>query len=202
VRSVSSRDDTYLRTIAAYNRSRTGENPVSPPLSQHGAVDDPTSGLLSLIAMPESAGNYNAWYGNAGQGEVDLATLSVDQIRALQADLVRKQGGSAIGRYQILDDTLDILVERLGLRGSERFTPELQDRLALELARDAGMDAWQGGQLTDAAFAHNLAQIWAALPKDGSNRSFYAGVQSNRATADWDTMIKSLRAIRDSGGAF
>jgi conjugal transfer mating pair stabilization protein TraG len=89
--------------------------------------------LLDLIAVPESRGNYNAWYGNAGQDRLDLAALTVDQVRDLQADLVRANGGSAIGRYQFLDDTLDGLVNRPGLSGSELFTPALQDRMALEL---------------------------------------------------------------------
>jgi hypothetical protein len=30
-RSVISQDDTYLRTIGAYNRANTGSTPVSPP---------------------------------------------------------------------------------------------------------------------------------------------------------------------------
>jgi conjugal transfer mating pair stabilization protein TraG len=199
-RSVTSRDDTYLRTIGAYNRARTGGGPVSPPLSQRGMQDGWSRALLDLIALPESGGNYNAWYRNAGQNHANLASLSIDQVRALQADLVRTDGGSAIGRYQLLSDTLDGLVERLGLNGDERFTPELQDRMALELAQDVGMETWLRGQLTDKEFARNLAQIWAGLPKDGSNQSFYAGVQGNRATADWDTMLLSLRAIRDARG--
>ncbi|MGA7982612.1 MAG: conjugal transfer protein TraG, partial [Chromatiaceae bacterium] len=199
MRSVISQDDTYLRTIGAYNRAGTGSTPVSPPLSQRGVLKGRSGALLGLIALPESGGNYNAWYGNGGQDHVDLATLSVDQVRDLQADLVRSQGGSAIGRYQLLDDTLGGLVERLGLTGNERFTPALQDRMALELARDAGMDEWIGGRMSDTRFAQNLAQVWAGLPRDQSNQSHYAGVQGNRATADWDTVIASLRAIRGGG---
>jgi conjugal transfer mating pair stabilization protein TraG len=152
--------------------------------------------LLDLIAEPESGGNYNAWYGDAGQAQLDLSTLSVNQVRALQSELVRSQGGSAIGRYQLLDDTLDGLVDRLGLTGSEPFTPALQDRMALELARDAGMDAWIGGRLSDTAFAQNLAEIWAGLPKDASNASRYEGLQGNRARADWQAVLASLEAIR------
>jgi conjugal transfer mating pair stabilization protein TraG len=61
--------------------------------------------LLDLIAAPESRGNYNAFFGDAEQDRVDLAGLTVDQVRDLQTELVRSYGGSAIGRYQILDDT-------------------------------------------------------------------------------------------------
>jgi conjugal transfer mating pair stabilization protein TraG len=195
-RSVTSHDDTYLRMIGAYNRANTGGNPVSPPLTQRSVSGGQAGDLLDLIAVPESRGNYNAWYGNAAQDRLDLADLTVDQVRDLQADLVRTNGGSAIGRYQFLDDTLDGLVNRLGLSGAELFTPALQDRMALELARDAGMEDWIGGRISDERFAENLSQVWAGLPRDGSNESYYAGTQGNRATVDWDSVIASLRVIR------
>ena len=109
---------------------------------------------------------------------------------------MRSNGGSAIGRYQFLDDTLDGLVERMGLSGNEHFTPALQDRMALQLARDAGMDDWIGGRIADERFAENLSQVWAGLPRDGSNESYYAGIQGNRAIADWNTVLAALRGIR------
>jgi conjugal transfer mating pair stabilization protein TraG len=149
-----------------------------------------------LIAVPESRGNYNAWYGNAEQDRSDLAGLTVNEVRELQSDLVRSNGGSAIGRYQLLDDTLDGLIDRMDLTGNERFTPELQDRMALLLARDAGMEGWMGGRISDERFAGNLSEIWAGLPRDASNESYYEGVQGNQATVDWHTVVGSLRDLR------
>jgi conjugal transfer mating pair stabilization protein TraG len=195
-RSAISQDDVYLRTIGAYNRANTGGAPVSPPLSQRSVSGGQAGALLDLIAAPESHGNYNAWYGNAGQDRLDLAALTVNQVRDLQGDLVRTNGGSAIGRYQLLDDTLNVLVDRLGLSGAERFTPALQDRMALELTRDAGMEDWIAGRVRDERFAANLSQVWAGLPRDASNESYYEGIQGNRATVDWNSVIASLRAIR------
>jgi hypothetical protein len=34
------------------------------------------------------------------------------------------------------------LIVGMGLRGSERFTPALQDRMAMHLGREAGLEAW------------------------------------------------------------
>jgi conjugal transfer mating pair stabilization protein TraG len=200
-RSVISQDDTYLRTIGAYNRANTGSTPVFPPLSQSSVSGGWPGALLDLIAAPESHGNYNAWYGNAEQDRVDLAGLTVDQVRDLQADLVRSTGGSAVGRYQLLDDTLDGLLGRMGLTGHERFTPVLQDRMALQLARDAGMEDWIRRRTSDEHFARNLSQVWAALPRDASNRSQYEGIQGNRALVDWTSVIASLRSIRRDGAS-
>jgi conjugal transfer mating pair stabilization protein TraG len=195
-RSAISQDDTYLRTIGAYNRSATGGAPVSPPLSATSVTGGRKGAVLDLIAGAESRGNYNAWYGNARQDEVVLADLSLDQVRALQGDLVRANGGSAIGRYQIIASTLDSLTGRLGLSGEEHFTPALQDRLALQLAADAGMPAWLDGRLSDERFAENLARVWAGLPSDGAGASYYAGIQGNRATVAWDDVLSALRDIR------
>jgi hypothetical protein len=155
--------------------------------------------VLDLVADPESRGNYNAWYRAAGQGELQLADLTLKEIRALQKRLVRRHGGSAVGRYQIIDDTLDGLIVRMGLSGSERFTPALQDRMAMHLAREAGLDVWLAGGLDDARFAANLARVWAGLPADRSGRSHYAGIAGNRAGVGWHRVVAALRHIRFEG---
>jgi conjugal transfer mating pair stabilization protein TraG len=203
-RAAASTQDTDLRLIGRYNAARvapdadtTGLAPLSPPaLSQGNVIGGRAGAVLDLIATAESQGNYNAWHGNAAQRDVDLSALSVIEVRALQAELVHSTGGSAIGRYQILDDTLGSLATRLGLSGDERFTPALQDRLALQLARDAGLDRWLEGRLSDGQFATNLSQIWAGLPTDETNRSAYEGIAGNRAALKYDAMRASLRSIR------
>jgi hypothetical protein len=154
------------------------------------------SAVLDLVAAPESGGNYNAWYGAADQQAAPLIALTLGDVRALQAQLVRATGGSAIGRYQFIAPTLARLVARMGLTGQAHFTPALQDRLAGELLREAGLAAWLDGRLPDASFAANLARSWAALPRDASNRSVYAGLAGNRATRKWEAVVATLRAIR------
>jgi conjugal transfer mating pair stabilization protein TraG len=206
-RAAASTQDADLRLIGRYNAATapadtntTGLAPLSPPALSQGNVTGGRAGaVLDLIAAAESRGNYNAWHGNAAQRDVDLSALSVNEVRALQAELVRSTGGSAIGRYQILDDTLGSLATRLGLSGDERFTPALQDRLALQLARDAGLDRWLEGGLSDDQLARNLARIWAALPTNETNLSAYAGVSGNRAHIRFDDVLARLRGIQAEG---
>jgi conjugal transfer mating pair stabilization protein TraG len=155
--------------------------------------------VLDLVAGLESRGNYNAWYRDARQSKVQLADLTVAEVRTLQSRLVRRNGGSAVGRYQIIDDTLDGLVVRMGLSGDDRFTPALQDRMAMHLARDAGLEAWLAGALSDERFAANLALVWAGLPGNHRNRSVYDGIQGNRATVGWHTVVASLPHLRFDG---
>jgi len=176
---------------------REGLRGPSRRLQARSAIDLwRTNAVLDLVASPESRGNYNAWYRAAHQNALQLADLTVGEVRALQRRLVRENGGSAIGRYQIIDDTLDGLVARMGLTGEERFTPALQDRMAMQLARDAGLGDWIEGRVSDERFAANLARVWAGLPSDRRGRSFYAGIQGNRATIGWSTLVASLRGIR------
>jgi conjugal transfer mating pair stabilization protein TraG len=122
--------------------------------------------------------------------------MTLNAVRELQQRLVAERGGSPVGRYQLIDDTLDGLIGRLGLSGAERFTPELQDRMGLLLARDAGLDAWQAGRLSTETFAHNLSRIWAGLPADESNRSAYEGVAGNRANVSWAAVMLKLDAVQ------
>jgi muramidase (phage lysozyme) len=181
--------EQVLRGHTAVSQSRLGD-----------AIDLWRASLvLDLVAGPESGGNYNAWYGNARQNDVHLADLTLDEVRRLQARLLRRHGGSAIGRYQIIARTLEGLITRMGLTGKERFTPALQDRMALHLAHEAGLGRWLTEALSDERFAANLARVWAGLPGDESNRSVYAGLQGNRSGIRWGRLVAALRAIRVDG---
>jgi conjugal transfer mating pair stabilization protein TraG len=160
----------------------------------------PLGQVLDLIAAPESHGNYNAWYRHADQDQVILSTLTLNEVQTLQSQLLAQgNGGSVIGRYQILPDTLADLKQRLQLEGSEPFTPALQDRLALTLARDAGINDWAAGHIDNDSFAYNLSRIWAGLPKDASNLSYHDGVGGNAAQIDYAQVMETLAIIRRGG---
>lgn len=209
-RAVVGRDDTDLRLIGQYNQSAPitpvdrppaigtlGQASTPGPLMHPSATDGRFGQLLDLIAVPESHGNYNAWYNDVDQNQVELSALTLDEVQVLQQQLLDAgNGGSAIGRYQFMPATLEHLTERLGLSGSERFTPALQDRLALVLARDAGINDWMNEAISTDTFAYNLSKVWAGLPKDASNESYHQGVGDNAARIDYRTVIDRLAAIR------
>jgi hypothetical protein len=50
----------------------------------------------------------------------------------------------AVGRYQFIGSTLKGLVQRMGISGNEKFTPELQDRLFANLLKSGGQSQWVG----------------------------------------------------------
>ncbi len=90
----------------------------------------------------------------------------------------------AIGRYQMIPPTLKRLVAALGVGLDERFSPDLQDRLADLLLEEAGYGDFTTGRIERRAFMNNLAKIWAGLP-NSSGRSHYHGHAGNRATMTW-----------------
>lgn len=82
----------------------------------------------------------------------DLTSLTVGEIMALQYDnrtlsdqqWINQGRLHAVGRYQFIGPTLRGLVQRLGIDPKAKFTPELQDRLALSLLKSGGLSQWIG----------------------------------------------------------
>lgn len=155
--------------------------------------DDPKAAkLLDFIAGPESGGNYNAWFAKAKSTE-DLSKYTVDGILARQ-QAERRAGAksTAAGRYQIIYKTMLGLKKQMGLTGSEPFTPELQDRMALQLLRTRGYDRFREGKMSLAQFSLELAKEWASLPDPSTGRSFYAGDGLNKSHRSPTQVAKAL----------
>ncbi len=100
----------------------------------------------------------------------------------------------AIGRYQFIPSTLKRLALKIGAEEHERFSPRLQDLLADELFKEAGLLAFREGLMSRRQFMNNLAQIWAGLP-NSSGRSHYHGYAGNRATMSWAYFDEEMAKI-------
>lgn len=74
---------------------------------------------------------------------------------------------TAAGRYQILSRYWDHYRKQLGLVGG--FTPENQDRIALQLIRECkALDDIKAGRIAEAI--HKCRSRWASLPGAGYNQ--------------------------------
>ncbi len=100
----------------------------------------------------------------------------------------------AIGRYQFIPSTLARLVSILDAGPHERFSPQMQDRLADILLQEAGLAAYRSGDLTRHEFMNNLARIWAGLP-NSSGLSQYHGYAGNAATMTWSQFDHEMARI-------
>lgn len=146
--------------------------------------------LLDFIGSVEAPAGYDTLYGNAQKRYPwKLTALTIGEVLDKGPTWSRKtseggHGSSACGRYQFMagrGHTLQGLADELRLRPSQKFDPDLQDRLAYHLLRRRGYDEWMEGKLSDSAFALNLAKEWASLPVLSTGRSYYAGDGLNKA---------------------
>lgn len=98
-----------------------------------------------------------------------LTDMTVGEIMNLQKDTgisnaewINKGKLHAVGRYQFIGPTLRERVSKLKIDPSQKFTPELQDKLALDYIKEAGsISPWIGP--SDKATAAERADISAFL---------------------------------------
>lgn len=163
---------------------------------------DPTSytALLGLIARAESTDNYNAYFGNPANSGVQFTDMTIEEVQQWQRDFVAQGNpSSAVGRYQIIDTTLNELVTQLDITPSQKFDKTTQDRLAVALLERRGSIGYINKELTPEEFAANLAMEWAALPKvlgENSDASYYAGDGLNTALVKKDTVLRAIQQLK------
>lgn len=177
--------------------------------SQVYTTDGSGGGLGGLVAKAESGGNYNAFNrGNAGdskQGQYDFTKMTIGQIMQLQA-----QGKVfAVGKYQMIPDTLTDAVNKLNLGRNTLFTPEIQEYMFqnyLVSSKRAAVKGFITGQTNNLQEAQmDLAREFASIGVPYSGRegkrsftkggTYYVGKGGNKASVS-DT--QSAQALQES----
>ena len=177
--------------IGAYSMYMKGRNnPIDPSAFRP---------LLEVIARGESNGNYNAYFGNSSNTKVKFTSMSVDEVIAWQNSYVAEGSpSSAVGRYQIINNTLSGLVDQLGLAGSEKFDEDMQDTMATALLERRGARDYVNNRISREQFAANLAKEWAALPKvigDNPEESHYASDGLNKSRVAVSEIIGAIKRV-------
>lgn len=117
-----------------------------------------TPEIKAGIFAGESGGDYDTLFGfshRAGKPfeGTKLTDMTVDEAirfsdpRGPYAQWVKDQIGrvaTPMGGYQIVGTTLRAMKNSLGLKGDEKMTPELQDRLGQQILTEQGTGAWEG----------------------------------------------------------
>ena len=162
---------------------------------------DPVSAkpLLDLIARVESKGNYNAYFGNAGNTSIKFTEMSIADVLSWQEDFIAAgHPSSAVGRYQIISTTLKGLVQQLNIDTNQPFNEAMQDRMAVALLERRGATEYVNNQIDERQFAAELAKEWAALPKiigDRPEQSYYASDGLNKALVGVDEILRAASAV-------
>jgi muramidase (phage lysozyme) len=156
--------------------------------------------ILDLIGRAESGGNYNILVG--GKTNADLTNMTIAQVLDYQSNM-RAQGHetTAVGKYQILQKTLQGLLKQGVVSPNETFSPSTQDKLAIALLNQRGWPNYQSGKITADQMADAIAKEWAGFPL-ANGQSAYQGVGSNKATVGRQEVLTALTDVpkaRDGG---
>jgi muramidase (phage lysozyme) len=129
--------------------------------------------------------------------------MTLDEVDRFQAELAGRSSpaSSAIGRYQINRETRGELQKAMGLSGTERFTPELQDRMGRERLKRAGWDDYLAGRITRDQLQTKLAGVWASVgqPNGRSRHNQPVGTTSAQIQAAIDQAQAEAEHLRDLG---
>ena len=148
--------------------------------------------LLDFIGNKESNG-YDDISGLISQKRYPvkkITQMTIQEILDWQESIDTYQLSEAVGRYQIIEDTLRgynndrdagpgrPLYTRAGLSAGDLFSPINQDQMAIVLLEGRGLTKFIDGDITKETFANNLASEWASLPQvtgPNAGKSKYAG---------------------------
>ncbi|WP_113154970.1 hypothetical protein [Nitratireductor sp. OM-1] len=110
--------------------------------------------------------------------------MTVDEVIAAQRTWSRHHGSSAAGAPQFIRKTLMGLKDEFGLRGSQVFDSDLQDRLAYH--------QFINGEIDRTEFGRRLSGEWASFPVLADTRGAHRYIRRGQSYFAGD--------MRSSGG--
>jgi muramidase (phage lysozyme) len=162
--------------------------------------------MLDLIGRSEGTDkgrgyNETLGYGAYTRGPVNLTEMTLEQVRGLQRQMLANPANrfhsSALGRYQIVGSTMEGLIREMGLDPrTTKFTPEVQDAMAVRLMQRRGLGSVTDDPRSQANFMRAASREWASLPDPTTGRGAYAG-QSAHVTRE--QVAAALRGVSPAG---
>ncbi len=161
------------------------EEDTSPTiLDQPELIANPTvvptkqSRLLDAIARNEGTYDtgYNTEYnyGKNGSARKPLSEMTLNQVMDYQDTM--SGDSTAIGRYQMLRQTMMDEIKHGRYAGDELFTDKLQDDMIVQrMKRMRGYDDWDLGKLSNKDFEHNLSREFASVADPLTGKGYYPG---------------------------
>ncbi|MGU3574549.1 hypothetical protein ACLBWZ_03405 [Brucellaceae bacterium C25G] len=153
--------------------------------------------LLDFVRLIEVGGtdraSYDVIYGhNQDKLAKPVTSMSLGDLVDAQASFTLLFKSSASGGYQFMRATLQGLVRELGIRGTQIFDPDLQDRLAFHLLKRRGYEEYMAGKISRTEFGKRLAQEWASFPVLAATKGAHINLKRGQSYYTGDKLNKAL----------
>ena len=158
--------------------SQPQQNLMGTPSSSSGSGRFGTKEEIALndaISFAEGTkSSYGTMFGGGISKDLESGKLTVKQVIDLGDAHAKKNGRSgAAGRYQFMPPTLEDLVRTGDLKMDDKFTPQMQDKASIALARRRKVTSeLLKKEGLSAKVSNMLAPEWASLPTY-SGASYY-----------------------------
>jgi muramidase (phage lysozyme) len=169
-----------------------------------------TRGLLDRISVGEGTtdeaaqkhgfkSGYDVTLGYGAYGGATskpISEMTIGEVKEYQhrmlADPKNRMNSSAVGKYQIVGDTLKELQRRYHISDDAKFDAAMQDKLGELLLKMRGLDKVKSGKMSDSQFQHNLSLEWASVA-DTNGLGHYGGQQAHTSTSQIQAAIASAK---------
>lgn len=143
---------------------------------------------------------------NTKRNGKELTSMTLGEIMRFQAidDPNNPNRLFAVGAYQFTPDTLKIAMKGAGIDKDTVFTPDVQDRLGIELlvgSKRPRLAAYIKGESNDIDAAMlDFAKEWASAPDPKTGESFYgSGNKAKHSVAETRTALQRARQAYSEG---
>lgn len=190
-----------IASIASEGEQSPSSSGISGNASGAGAGKPGISGLLDQISKGEGTSDEQAKakgfasgydvplaYGKYGMPDKPITQMTLGKLKQYQAKVLANSGtlnSSAMGKYQIVGRTLKGLQQKLNLSDDTLFSPEIQDKMAVELLKGRGLDKYMSGKISADQFQSSLYHEWASIanPLTGVAKQHTGSSNSDMQTA-------------------
>ena len=160
------------------------------------ALDTKWAPILNLIASVESVdGSYDSIYPSSTKP--GLSNMTIAEADAWQASTASGRGSAAAGRYQFMN--IKQQAAAAGIGPNEKFSPTNQDKMAIALIEGKRGVTFDMIKNKPGEAQMRLAQEWAGIPKDFTNKSYYSGDGKNEAGTTTGAVNAAFLSAIDGG---
>lgn len=199
------KDNPGVGTGWGVDRVPGSANTNRPPAGSTSSGGKGLGGLLDLIGSVEAPKGYDQVYGGTKLAPPKpITSMTVAEVLDWQdRSVAAGSRSSAAGKYQVIRGTLRDEVRNGTVSMNDRFTPAVQDKIAVSRMNYRGLGAYQAGLIDETEFGQRLSMEWASLPalttdrsgRSAKGQSYYAGDGLNKSHVKQKTILEHIKGL-------